>query len=307
MPTERNGPGSSTGWQQGESAASDRSSDADTDQPLSSDSSARTPQSSSSGRKGDQSDSVGQSNSRLLNAVTLGAAGAAGGGVAGTLVGWGGVGVAAAGGAVGLPVVVPVAAGAAAGVGVVVAAKALRGPVARASSAVRDKFADAEPEATERGATGEAEGASVGNSGYKGTKSGTSRVSAAAGAAGAAGAAAVVAGASLIPKLRRRVFKNAKPGHIRVPPHARRSLYEEQQGICKGCGNKYLRKDLGIDHIVPRAKGGTNKIENLQLLCHHCNAVKGIRSWESFLKSKQHPGSDTGSIHPVDQPVDEES
>lgn len=36
--------------------------------------------------------------------------------------------------------------------------------------------------------------------------------------------------------------------------------------------------DLGaleIDHILPRARGGTNALANLQLLCSACNRAKG--------------------------------
>jgi hypothetical protein len=37
-----------------------------------------------------------------------------------------------------------------------------------------------------------------------------------------------------------------------------------------------------IDHIVPKAKGGTDDDHNLQLLCWSCNAAKGTRSMEEF-------------------------
>lgn len=295
MPTERSGtepPGS----REEASAGSSRSDDGQADRPLTDSGTVGSSDHPPPGSEAERLGAGSQDRSRLANAVTFGVAGATGGGVAGTMVGWGGIGVAAAGGAVGFPVVVPVAVGAAAGVGVVVAAKALRGPVARASSAVREKFADAEREATAGGPSIEAEADSVGNGEAKGTKSGAFRAAAAASAAGATGAAAVVAGGARIRRLRRRIFKNAKPDHIRVPPNARSSLYENQQGFCNGCGNWYEPKDLGLDHIVPRAKGGTNKIENLQLLCHHCNAVKGTRSWESFIKSIRDRGPDTEPV-----------
>ena len=40
-----------------------------------------------------------------------------------------------------------------------------------------------------------------------------------------------------------------------------------------------------VDHIVPRAKGGTDHLDNLQLLCGHCNRVKGDRGME-YLRAK---------------------
>jgi 5-methylcytosine-specific restriction protein A len=32
-----------------------------------------------------------------------------------------------------------------------------------------------------------------------------------------------------------------------------------------------------VDHIVPRAQGGTDREENLQALCNRCNTIKGIK------------------------------
>lgn len=34
-------------------------------------------------------------------------------------------------------------------------------------------------------------------------------------------------------------------------------------------------EDLAIDHIIPLARGGTNALENLQVLCGTCNSKKG--------------------------------
>ena len=65
----------------------------------------------------------------------------------------------------------------------------------------------------------------------------------------------------------------------------KRHLYGEQGGDCAGCATHFEIRNLEVDHIVPRAKGGTDHLSNLQLLCGHCNRVKGDRGME-YLKSK---------------------
>ena len=60
-------------------------------------------------------------------------------------------------------------------------------------------------------------------------------------------------------------------------------LYGEQEGHCGGCRSHFEFRHLEVDHIVPRSKGGTDHIENLQLLCGHCNRVKGNRPQEYLL------------------------
>lgn len=43
---------------------------------------------------------------------------------------------------------------------------------------------------------------------------------------------------------------------------------------CKYCGSS---DDLAIDHIKALVNGGTNNLDNLQLLCRSCNSSKGAR------------------------------
>ena len=68
-------------------------------------------------------------------------------------------------------------------------------------------------------------------------------------------------------------------------PRNKRHLYGEQGGYCKGCGTHFELRNLEVDHKMPRSQGGTDHLSNLQLLCGHCNRVKGDRGME-YLKSK---------------------
>lgn len=43
---------------------------------------------------------------------------------------------------------------------------------------------------------------------------------------------------------------------------------------CKRCGTT---EKITVDHIVALANGGTNDLDNLQLLCRDCNSAKGAR------------------------------
>ena len=63
------------------------------------------------------------------------------------------------------------------------------------------------------------------------------------------------------------------------------ALYGQQEGHCTGCGEHFKAPNLTVDHIIARNKGGTDHIENLQLLCGHCNSVKGDRGME-YLRAK---------------------
>ena len=53
----------------------------------------------------------------------------------------------------------------------------------------------------------------------------------------------------------------------------RKRILLRDKGRCVKCGSK---KNLEIDHVVPLARGGSNRLENLQLLCQRCNRMKGV-------------------------------
>lgn len=61
----------------------------------------------------------------------------------------------------------------------------------------------------------------------------------------------------------------------------REYLLEKFRRQCCYCGKKDV--PLNIEHIHPKAKGGSNRISNLAIACIPCNEKKGARSIEAFL------------------------
>ena len=65
----------------------------------------------------------------------------------------------------------------------------------------------------------------------------------------------------------------------------KKRLFKQQEGHCNGCNVELEIQHFEIDHIVPKAKGGGDYMENYQLLCGNCNRTKGARPME-YLREK---------------------
>ena len=61
------------------------------------------------------------------------------------------------------------------------------------------------------------------------------------------------------------------------------TLYGRQEGICSGCRILFPFRNLTVDHVIPRSKGGSDHLDNLQLLCGACNSMKGAGSQEQLV------------------------
>ena len=59
------------------------------------------------------------------------------------------------------------------------------------------------------------------------------------------------------------------------PTSHKHLLYGEQEGRCAMCSTLTAIRLMDLDHVVPRAKGGGDELDNLQLLCRSCNLAKG--------------------------------
>ncbi|SRR5258708_18522761 len=59
-----------------------------------------------------------------------------------------------------------------------------------------------------------------------------------------------------------------------IPPEVKKAVWERDGGRCVKCGSQ---SEMHFDHIIPRSKGGSTTVENLQLLCKSHNLAKGSR------------------------------
>ena len=85
----------------------------------------------------------------------------------------------------------------------------------------------------------------------------------------------------LKPEEQRQIHADTLPG-IQEP--IKLALFGMQEGKCNGCQVPFHFRNITIDHIHPRSKGGTDDPDDLQLLCAACNSTKGDRTQEYLIQ-----------------------
>ena len=63
--------------------------------------------------------------------------------------------------------------------------------------------------------------------------------------------------------------------HWKVPPVTRRELLRRDHHTCQYCGS---HKQLTIDHVLPRSRGGAHTWDNVVTACEPCNLKKRDRT-----------------------------
>jgi 5-methylcytosine-specific restriction endonuclease McrA len=91
-----------------------------------------------------------------------------------------------------------------------------------------------------------------------------------------------------------RRWKKANPEKVRADRRGRcgksnerrrTALMKMQKGRCGYCRCKLVPGKIHIDHVMPKALGGSNRRSNLQLLCETCNLQKHAQHPVDFARS----------------------
>lgn len=104
------------------------------------------------------------------------------------------------------------------------------------------------------------------------------------------------------------------PAILRLKNHVRRNYYnsnfsrkaliKRDRSSCQYCGVKLTASQITVDHVLPRAQGGTTSFTNCVVCCQICNNKKADRTPEqagiSLMKKPTHPSF--SSAHYVADP-----
>lgn len=91
-------------------------------------------------------------------------------------------------------------------------------------------------------------------------------------------ALAIVGGSLRIPRvIHLRRYDRARRPTVRL---TRKNVMLRDNHLCQYCAARLPTRDLNIDHVLPRSRGGPDSWENLVTACRECNLRKGWRTPE---------------------------
>lgn len=98
----------------------------------------------------------------------------------------------------------------------------------------------------------------------------------------------IVGGALRVPRVVHLHRYDRKPRpNVRL---TRRNLMLRDAHQCQYCGRRPPVRELNIDHVLPRSRGGDDTWENLVTACRVCNLRKGWRTpEEASMRLVRHP------------------
>ena len=69
-------------------------------------------------------------------------------------------------------------------------------------------------------------------------------------------------------------------------------LIERDGPGCVWCGRELWRRDLTLEHVVPRSRGGHMTEENALVACRRCNRRRGSRPVDAYVRELLREGAD---------------
>jgi 5-methylcytosine-specific restriction endonuclease McrA len=88
----------------------------------------------------------------------------------------------------------------------------------------------------------------------------------------------IVGGALRVPRVvHLRRYDRARRPVVRL---TRKNVMLRDGHLCQYCAARLPTRDLNIDHVLPRSRGGPDSWENLVTACRECNLRKGRRTPE---------------------------
>ena len=105
----------------------------------------------------------------------------------------------------------------------------------------------------------------------------------------------------LVKQIRNEVMETKR---VRFEKTFRKDIFEKQKKCCQLCKTKLTISTFEIDHIQALANGGSNEIDNLQILCKDCHLAKtkeeAEQGWVNLSKTESSFNSETSKIHDSD-------
>ena len=90
-----------------------------------------------------------------------------------------------------------------------------------------------------------------------------------------------------IEKRGKRIFEHRRKLAGYISGSIRYNVLKEAKFRCELCGISADTKALEVDHIIPRNKGGSDEMNNLQALCYSCNAMKRDKDSTDFRRVRE--------------------
>jgi hypothetical protein len=68
-------------------------------------------------------------------------------------------------------------------------------------------------------------------------------------------------------------------------------LIERDGAACVWCGRELWRRDLTLEHVVPRSRGGHATPENALVACRPCNRRRGSKPVDAYVRDLVREGA----------------